>query len=131
MKALGYLSSNEEELDERIQMHADKLYHQMLAQEAAIAEAKASGQLVNSLPPVLSSTFPTNATKSQSLDFTNIKPDARAQIQKRLKGLDPSERFLEEQAIIAEVTAGLAAAGQVTRVYDEKKQGKKKKGDQD
>ncbi|KAI5287708.1 hypothetical protein KEM54_005805 [Ascosphaera aggregata] len=48
LQALGYASSmrTDSETEERIQMHADKLYHQMLDYERRIEEAKAAGEPV-------------------------------------------------------------------------------------
>ncbi|KAI5306695.1 hypothetical protein KEM56_007600 [Ascosphaera pollenicola] len=45
LQALGYASSlrSDSETEERIQMHADKLYHQMLDYERRVEEAKAAG----------------------------------------------------------------------------------------
>ncbi|KAI4097514.1 MAG: hypothetical protein LQ344_000247 [Seirophora lacunosa] len=57
LKALGYLAADDEdrpaEVEERIQMHADKLYHQMLAQEAAASEAAAQGLPAPTFEPVI------------------------------------------------------------------------------
>lgn len=58
LKALGYLSNFENddagrERDERIQMHADRLYHRMLDQEAAIAKAKEEGRPVPAFGPLI------------------------------------------------------------------------------
>ena len=57
LKALGYQSTyaRTEAADEAIQMHADTLYHRMLAQEAATAEAKAAGLPDPEFPPMLPS----------------------------------------------------------------------------
>jgi hypothetical protein len=53
LQALGYASSFEYDpaKEERIQMHADKLYHQMLDYEERVKEAKAAG---TEIPPVTS-----------------------------------------------------------------------------
>lgn len=55
LQALGYASSFEwdEANEERIQMHADKLYHQMLDYEKRVEAAKAAG----TEPPPLTSLF--------------------------------------------------------------------------
>ncbi|KAL8730006.1 MAG: hypothetical protein Q9166_004329 [cf. Caloplaca sp. 2 TL-2023] len=54
LKALGYLSAHDRppEIDERIQMHADKLYHRMLDQERAVEEAKKAGLPIPEFPPL-------------------------------------------------------------------------------
>lgn len=64
LKALGYLSSPRPGLvEEQIQMHADTLYHRMLAQEAAIAAAKASNTPIPTFPPIMtSSSSPGNSS---------------------------------------------------------------------
>ena len=55
LKALGYLSTYERppEIEEQIQMHADTLFHRMLAQEKAIADAKAAGEPEPTFAPIL------------------------------------------------------------------------------
>ncbi len=55
LKALGYMSTYERpaDVDEAIQMHADTLYHRMLAQEKAIETAKAAGQPIPTFPAIL------------------------------------------------------------------------------
>jgi len=56
MKALGYLSLEQRtpEEEERIQMHADKLYHRMLVQEKETEEAKKEGRLIPDFQPLMS-----------------------------------------------------------------------------
>ena len=74
LKALGYLSaySRPESVDEAIQMHADTLYHRMLAQEAAIAEAKAAGLPEPTFAPLLPSlSKSTAAAAAAPLPSTN------------------------------------------------------------
>ncbi|KAL9634348.1 MAG: hypothetical protein Q9204_003039 [Flavoplaca sp. TL-2023a] len=55
LKALGYLSAYDRppEVDERIQMHADTLYHRMLDQERAVEEAKRSNLPIPEFPPLV------------------------------------------------------------------------------
>lgn len=55
LKALGYLSAHDRppEVDERIQMHADTLYHRMLDQERAVEEAKKSNLPIPEFPPLV------------------------------------------------------------------------------
>ena len=55
LKALGYLSTTLPTVgeDERIQMHADKLFHEMLAREKAIAEAKEAGSEAPTFAPLM------------------------------------------------------------------------------
>lgn len=55
LRALGYQSlyARSEEESERIQMHADKLYHRMLEQEAAINEARERGEPMPEFAPLI------------------------------------------------------------------------------
>ncbi|KAL8857223.1 MAG: hypothetical protein Q9178_006148 [Gyalolechia marmorata] len=66
LKALGYLSAYDRppEIDERIQMHADKLYHRMLDQENAIEEAKKSNLPIPEFPPLVIEALPSTTTPS-------------------------------------------------------------------
>ncbi|KAJ5735398.1 uncharacterized protein N7483_000523 [Penicillium malachiteum] len=105
LQALGYASSFEynPEKEERIQMHADKLYHQMLDYEKRVKEAKAAGLE----PPPIKSLFnpekvPSTPEKTENpLAFeipggesipTGFKPS------KPLHTLTPHERELEIRA---------------------------------
>ncbi|KAF7594785.1 hypothetical protein BBP40_008288 [Aspergillus hancockii] len=108
--ALGYASSfdSDDEREERIQMHADKLYHEMLAYEKQVEEARAAGQE----PPPLTSLFNPQAKSQQqkadgnqgSLEIpggeaipSGFKPS------KPLEQLTPHERELEIRAHYAQL----------------------------
>jgi hypothetical protein len=55
LKALGYLSvpGRDPQVEERIQMHADKLYQRMLEQERLREEAREKGEPLPEFPPIL------------------------------------------------------------------------------
>ncbi|GKZ17565.1 hypothetical protein AbraIFM66951_004339 [Aspergillus brasiliensis] len=102
LQALGYASSFnwDEEREERIQMHADKLYHQMLDYEKRVEEAQKAGQ---EAPPLTSLFNPeaqqTPASTPGALEIpggeavpTGLKPS------KPLAQLTPHERELEIRA---------------------------------
>lgn len=139
LKALGYLSTfNQPDVDERIQMHADKLYHRMLDQEAAIEAAKEAGEVPPSFPPLLSapvsaktkSTTPSTSSEIPSATAPETKPSelspaVQAQLKKRLEGLDDKERLVEEQAIAAEIRAGEEVAGQLGKIYQKQEEERK------
>ncbi|KAJ5103268.1 hypothetical protein N7532_003797 [Penicillium argentinense] len=107
LQALGYASSfqYDAEKEERIQMHADKLYHQMLDYERRVEAAKAAG----TEPPPLMSLFdpkkaPQPAGKRSDLDIPGgeaipegFKPS------KPLHHLTPHERELEIRAHYAQL----------------------------
>ena len=144
LKALGYLStySRPESVDEAIQMHADTLYHRMLAQEAAVEEAKAAGLPEPQFAPILSSvsksttaipvpnnnsaTTPPLASKDDLPPLmpetkTLLTPASQAALRERLKGLTPTERELEERGVIMEARAASETGKQVTDIIEQRK----------
>ncbi|KAJ5765437.1 hypothetical protein N7520_004996 [Penicillium odoratum] len=101
LQALGYASSFEydAEKEERIQMHADKLYHQMLDYEKRVEEAKAAG----TEPPPIQSLFNPEASistdKSQVIEIPGGESvPAGFKPSKPLQKLTPHERELEIRA---------------------------------
>ncbi|KAJ5094241.1 hypothetical protein N7456_010102 [Penicillium angulare] len=104
LQALGYASSfnYDPEKEERIQMHADKLYHQMLDYEERVKEAKAAG---TEPPPIMSLFQPGQSPKAPKT--TEDKSDLALDIpggesipagfkpSKPLHTLTPHERELE------------------------------------
>lgn len=104
LQALGYASSFDwdEDREERIQMHADKLYHQMLDYENRVAEARAAGQE----PPPITSLFNPNAKPVLPSDEkTMLGVDQLPEgftLPASLDGLSPHERELEIQTIKAD-----------------------------
>lgn len=152
LKALGYLStySRPESVDEAIQMHADTLYHRMLAQEAAVEEAKAAGLPEPQFAPILSSvpksTTSTTATPMSNNNITTtaapppappaskddlppltpetqtlLNPASQAALRERLKGMTPMERELEERGVIMEARAASETGKQVTDIIGQRK----------
>jgi hypothetical protein len=110
LQALGYAASFDwdEEKEERIQMHADKLYHQMLDYEKRVAECRAAGQE----PPPLRSLFNPQAKPQQlnsndtsgSLEVPGVEqipPGFKPS--KPLEQLTPHERELEIRAHNAQI----------------------------
>lgn len=93
------------EKEERIQMHADKLYHQMLDYEKRVEEAKAAG---NEPPPLTSLFQPEKTAKVPAA--TGGKPQSTLEVpggesipagfkpSKPLNKLTPHERELEIRA---------------------------------
>ena len=153
LKALGYLStySRPESVDEAIQMHADTLYHRMLAQEAAAEEAKAAGLPEPQFAPILSSvsksttgtltpnndttatttntTTPPQAPAASKDDLPPLTPEAQtmlnpasqAALRERLKVMTPTERELEERGVIMEARAASETGKQVTDIIGQRK----------
>lgn len=106
LKALGYLSAYDrpEEVDEQIQMHADTLYHRMLSQEAAMAEAKAQNLPPPSFEPFIapSTPLPTSDPSSEQQHITStgqpISSSAAATISsaRPLSYEESKERYLQK-----------------------------------
>ena len=126
LKALGYLSTFDRppEVDEKIQMHADTLYHRMLDQERAIEKAKTEGLPPPTFEPLLPLSksdmrTPASSPDEQDLVLERLSPDLRAQVQKRLNGLSPKEKELEQLAIVAEIKAGEGLARQLDEQHKE------------
>ncbi|TAQ89683.1 hypothetical protein B7494_g1989 [Chlorociboria aeruginascens] len=138
LKALGYLSTFDRpaDVDEKIQMHADTLYHRMLDQEKQIEAAKAEGKPVPSFPPILSNAKPAAVAASQEaleaahIDPSLLKPSIQAQFKKRLEGLGGAERELEERAIRAEIQAGEEVVGNLGSIYQKQDEERKKRKDE-
>lgn len=99
LQALGYMSdpSSTNADEEKIQMHADKLYHRMMDYEAAVDEAKATNQPV----PPLSSVFNPNKP-APSIEEINLPPKMEKSLKKPLHELPPHERELAARAILQE-----------------------------
>ncbi|KAM3083921.1 hypothetical protein ACMFMG_001973 [Clarireedia jacksonii] len=134
LRALGYLSTFDrpQEVDERIQMHADTLYHRMLDQEQQIEAAKAEGRPVPTFPPLLSQakSSPT-PTIQNKLQASELPTKVQLQFKKRLEGLNAEEREVEERAIRAEIEAGEQVAAQLGSIYkkqDEERRQRKEQG---
>ena len=105
LQALGYASSfeSDDDREERIQMHADKLYHQMLDYEQRVADARAAGQE----PPPITSLFNPDA-KPVPLSGENVVPGGISLPEgytpsKPMEELSPHERELEIRSIQAEI----------------------------
>ncbi|EON62485.1 hypothetical protein W97_01707 [Coniosporium apollinis CBS 100218] len=157
LKALGYLSDagRSEEDDERIQMHADRLYQRMLEQERQIEEAKKAGLPVPEFKPVLSGesmrqamaggsgsslgetqtssvaaakNLPTPATPGRNQDvFGNVPEETRKNFEKRLESLSREDRELELRAIQAELNAGRQFGRQIESALEEQRQNRLKR----
>lgn len=133
-------------------MHADTLYHRMMAQEAAIAEAKAAGLPEPQFPPMLPSVStstsvapapmndPTTAipppppasASSKKDDLPTLMPETQAMLKpaaqdalrERMKDMSPTERELEEKGVLM---SGKSAAETALLMMDVHEQRKKRR----
>lgn len=143
LKALGYMTmdARSPEEDERIQMHADKLYQRMLEQEAEMEKAKAEGRPIPKFESVLSkrnvaqamggvsqNTGTAQVTGAGNLNsqdesdiWAQIKPEARKEYEKKLENLTPEEREIERLAVIGELRAQNGVAKQLEQTFIEER----------
>ncbi|USP82512.1 uncharacterized protein yc1106_09786 [Curvularia clavata] len=143
LKALGYMTMDARtpEEDERIQMHADKLYQRMLQQEAEIEKAKAEGRPIPKFESVLSKRnvsqamggVSQNTRTAQAVEIGNlnsadesdiwaqIKPEARKEYEKKLENLTPEEREIERLAVVGELRAQNGVAKQLEQTFIEER----------
>lgn len=99
LQALGYLTSadSSDEDEEKIQMHADKLYHRMMDYERAVEEAKLNEDPI----PPLSSLFDPSRP-APSLEQLQLPKGMEQQMKKPLHELPPHERELAVRAALQE-----------------------------
>lgn len=140
LKALGYLTmeARSAEDSEKIQMHADKLYQQMMEQEALIAKAKAEGKEPPTFESVLSKRNVSRAMSGKPLAVTPttdksqldaedqelwklIKPESRANYDKLLDKMPPLERDIEKKALLGELQANIGQAKHVQETFIEER----------
>ncbi|KAF2110394.1 hypothetical protein BDV96DRAFT_583933 [Lophiotrema nucula] len=133
LKALGYLTMEERsaEEDERIQMHADKLYQQMLVQEKAIQEAKAAGREPPKFESVLSKrniaavVGGRNGAKDEGKEvedeedrvWANVKPAARKEYEEKISKLPVEDQEFERKALLGELRAKQGMTQQVEATF--------------
>lgn len=128
LKALGYLNALDRspETDERIQLHADKLYHQMLEQEEAIEKAKEEGLPEPKFEPVI----PRKAVDDQ---MANLSEDAKRRYKDALEKVDERQRDAEDAAIQAELKSKAEMVGKVKELWKEQeveRQARKARGEE-
>ncbi|KAK4141558.1 uncharacterized protein C8A04DRAFT_38955 [Dichotomopilus funicola] len=143
LKALGYLSvrGRDRDVDEEIQMHADELYHRMMAQEREIEKAKEEGReppvfkglfdgtsatMITAPTPSTTSTTAAADTASSSAATTPGQPKipepneaTLAAWKKQLEKLPPEEREAEEKALRADYRARVEMARQVQSLWQQ------------
>lgn len=107
-------------------MHADKLYHEMLDQEAAIEKAKAEG-----LPePIFEPVIPKKVGEDQT---ASLSEDAKKRYQEALDKVGERDRAAEEAAIQAEMRSKVEMVGRVKELWKEQeaeRQARKARGEE-
>lgn len=96
LKALGYMSvMDQPEEAEKIQMHADRLWQRIVQQQKLIEEAKENDLPIPEFQPIIPNK---NITPARELS-----EELRKGLEKRVKGMDPQQRAIEEAAFAAEL----------------------------
>lgn len=141
LKALGYLTldARSPEEDEKIQMHADKLYQQMLQQEAEIEKAEKEGREPPKFESVLSKANVARAMAGKQTTITplsapgngqieseediwgSIKPEARQRYEDSIAKLPPRDQDIERMAILGELKAQTGMSKQVEETFVEER----------
>ncbi|KAH6620223.1 hypothetical protein C7974DRAFT_228157 [Boeremia exigua] len=141
LRALGYLTieARTPDQDEKIQMHADKLYQQMLRQEAEIEKAEKEGREPPKFESVLSKAniaramagkqttiTPLAAKGSAELEteeeiWSLINPEARKQYQDTIARLPPKDQEIERMAILGELKAQQGMTKQIEKTFIEER----------
>lgn len=110
LKALGYMGQvGDKDMMERVQMHADSLYRQMIEQERRRKEAEEQGLPVPEYKPVMSKenisrAMGIGAASQREQDvWSKIKPEKRKEFEERLKGKSREDRELEMRLLESEV----------------------------
>lgn len=153
LKALGYLAMDRTaEEEERVQMHADKLYHEMLAREQRADEAKTRGEEAEVLPPLIEpkGTVAALGEKSawarhrrraaelgQDTRLSHLSADKRQKVVERIKDMSEMEKEVELQLVVAETRAEVEYAEKIRDVMkdeqehrrDRRERGKETVGD--
>jgi hypothetical protein len=142
LRALGYLSvvGRTAEDEERVQMHADRLYLQMLEHEEAIARARAQGLPVPEFRPVMSREnlatvlgveLPVAATADAeggqkqppraADDLSHVPEKMREEFRQSIKEASREERAVEEAALLGEMRERTALGSEAVKILEEDK----------
>ncbi|KAK4172211.1 hypothetical protein QBC36DRAFT_338407 [Triangularia setosa] len=142
LKALGYLNTygRSAEDDERIQMRADELYHQMLRQEEEIKKAKEEGRQAPEFRSVLEEAAKVRAKQQGNVAAAaaaqNIPPpppELIASWKEKLEKLPEQDRAAEEAALRADYRANAEMAASIQGLWQEQakqREERRKKGEE-
>lgn len=130
LNALGYMTMDDRspEQSEIIQMHADKLYQQYKEQEKLIDEARKAGRPIPRFEPVISKkSVEKTLGKEQEDLYDQVKPETRAEYEKRLAEMTPEQQALERNALEGELRAEKTMALKVNQAFIEERIGRMKR----
>jgi hypothetical protein len=98
-------------------MHADKLYHKLMEQEAAIDEAKKEGRPIPKFEPLMVKTPGVPAQAEE--DLPSLTPELQKTWNEQLEKLPEEDRQAEEIALKAELKAKAEVAEKVKGIWEE------------
>ncbi|KAF2436958.1 hypothetical protein EJ08DRAFT_7806 [Tothia fuscella] len=138
MKALGYMNAvGDTEREERIQMHADKLYRQMLEQERLTNEARERGEPIPTFQNPLSPENvgssgelvrpPQKGTVDESVPYSRIPQQFREVFMNEIQGMSPTEAAVEEAAFLADLENQRQTAVKGTKYMVEEAQARQRR----
>lgn len=123
LKALGYAATETLDADnERIQMHAEKLYNEMLGREKAIAAAKSNGQPEPMFTPLMDVQTKSTGISARSEALTLLGADKLRQLDAKMSDMSQSEREVELSLIVADVKTSLGYSRKVNQYFDLEKE---------
>ncbi|KAK5663441.1 hypothetical protein OQA88_3870 [Cercophora sp. LCS_1] len=113
LKALGYLQVYERppEVEERIQLHADRIYHDMLDREAKVEGAKREGKEVPSFGELI--------PKKEMPEGPEPGPETLKAWKTQLEKVPEEDRAAEEEALRAEWKAKAEMVGKIQALWQE------------
>lgn len=110
-------------------MHADKLYHQWLANEEAAAQAKKEGKPVPKAEPIIPQQMVDDANAAE----VEMSESAKKRLQDRLDKVDEREREAERAAVEAEMRSKKEMIEMVQGVWKEteaQREARRQKGEE-
>jgi len=142
LKALGYMNMNGRSIedDERIQMHADRLYRRMIEQERLREEAKSEGRELPEFEPVMSkgnlarmlgtaASTTMGAQQKQSV-LDTISEERRAEFEKRTEGKSVETVELELRALEAEMAHNQVLSKDALSILEAEKRKRRERKEQ-
>lgn len=96
-------------------MHADKLYHQMLAQERAVEEAQKEGKPTPTFEPII----PKHVVEASKDITVQMSEQARKREQEKLDQASELERDADQAALGAEMRSRAEMVGKINALWKE------------
>jgi hypothetical protein len=105
-------------------MHADRLYHRLMEQEAAVEEAKKEGRPIPKFTPLIPKPIVRITDDKPEVE---LSPHLAKKLKEQLEKVPEEERHAEEEAIKAELRAKAEVAAKVQGIWAEQAREKEKR----